>query len=308
MSFEVTFSNVLLTLLYIIPGFIACKVKKASADHLSTLSTILVYICSPCMIISSFMSLEFSTENLINMGLFFVIVLVLQILFMMIPFFLFRKKYEDSKYRILTIGSVFGNVGFFGLPIIKALMPNNPEVTCYSSIYVIAMNILLFTVGVYCLTKNKKYISVKSAILNPSMIGFIIAFPLFIFGAKSWMPELLSGGISLLGTMTTPLCMLILGIRLGTVSIKKLFSRPMVYIICLCKLILFPLFCYSAVIFLPLPESFKLSVLILSGVPCASVILGMAEIHHSETELSANCVLVSTLLCLFTIPLLTLLS
>lgn len=60
--------------------------------------------------------------------------------------------------------------------------------------------------------------------------------------------------------------------------------------------------------FLPLPEPFKISMLVLSGVPCASVIMGLAEIHHSETELAANCVLLSTLLCLFTIPLLTLIA
>ena len=306
MGFNITFSNILLTLLYMVPGFAFCKAKKVSAEHLPTLSTILLYICAPCMIVSSFMSLEYSTENLINMGLFFVIVLMLQVIFMLIPFFLFRKKYEDSKYRILTIASVLGNVGFFGFPIIKALMPDNPEVMCYSSIYVVAMNLLVFTMGEFCLTNDKKFISLKSAVLNPSTLAFFVALPMFIFGAKSHMPALLTDAVSLLGTMTTPICMLILGIRLGTVSLKKLFSRPMVYIICLCKLIIFPLFCYGAVCFLPFPESLKLSLLILSGVPCASVILGMAEIHHSETELSANCVLLSTLLSLFTIPLLTL--
>ena len=31
----------------------------------------------------------------------------------------------------------------------------------------------------------------------------------------------------------------------------------------------------------------------------------MAEIHNRETELSANCVMLSTLLCLLTIPLVT---
>lgn len=306
MEFEITFSNVLLTLLYIVPGYIVCKMKKASADHLSTLSAILVYVCAPCMIVSSFMSLDFSVAGLIDMGIFFVVVLVLQVMFMLALFLIFRRKYDDSKYRILTIGSVLGNVGFFGLPIVKALLPGNPEVMCYSSIYVVAMNTLVFTVGVFCLTNDKKYISLKSAIFTPSSLGFAVGLPLFILGAKSHMPDLLTNGISLLGAMSTPVCMFILGIRLATVSLKKLFSRPMVYLICALKLIVFPLFCYSMVQSLPVGESFKLSVLVLGGAPCAAIILGMAEIHHSETELSANCVLVSTLLCIISIPLLTL--
>ena len=63
----------------------------------------------------------------------------------------------------------------------------------------------------------------------------------------------------------------------------------------------------TCVYFLPLPFSFKASLLVLSSTPCASIILNMAEIHHSETELSANCDLVSTLMCFMTIPVLTLL-
>ncbi len=92
MGFEVTFSNVLLTLLYIIPGYIVAKMGKASADHLSTVSVILVYICSPCMIMSSFLSLEYSAERLIDMGLFFVLTFILQCAFMLILYCIFRKK------------------------------------------------------------------------------------------------------------------------------------------------------------------------------------------------------------------------
>lgn len=307
MEFKIAFSNVLLTLLYILPGFLLCKFKKVSAEHLSSMSAVLVYVCAPCLIVNSFLQLDFTPLGFGYMALFFVVTFVLQALFMLATFLIFRKKYEDSKYRILTIGAVLGNVGFFGLPIVKALLPDNPEVMCYSAVYVVSMNILVFTVGVFCLTKDKKFISVKSALLNPSTISLIIALPLYFFGVKRFLPDVLLSGVSLLSGITTPLCMIILGIRLATVSFKKLFTRPIIYAVCACKLIIFPLFCYLAVYFIPLQESFKASILILSAVPCAAVILSMAEIHQSETELAANCVLLSTLLCFITIPLLVLL-
>ncbi len=307
MSFSITFTNVLITLLYILPGFLLCKAKKDTADHLSSMSAILIYICAPCMIVSAFLGLEFSTDKLLDMGLFFLITLVLQALFMGLLFFLLHKKYDDSRYRIVTIGSVLGNVGFFGLPLIKALLPENPEVLCYSSIYVISMNLLVFTMGVYCLTKNTKYLSLKSALCNPSTFALAISLPLYIFGAGKFLPQPLLKGLDLLGSMTTPLCMVILGIRLASVSFQKLFSRPFVYLACLGKLVIFPLFCYGLVCLLPVAQTLKVSVFILSSVPCASIILNMAEMHHSETELSANCVLLSTLLCIVTIPLLMLL-
>lgn len=307
MSFQIAFSNVLLTLLYIVPGFIICKMKKAVAEHLSTMSAVLVYVCSPCMIVNSFLQLQFSWTGFGKMALFFGVTLLLQVAFMLILYCIFRKRYADSKYRILTIGAVLGNVGFFGLPVVKAILPDFPEVMCYSSVYVLSMNMLVFTMGVFCLTNDKKYISVKSAILNPATFSILVALPLYFFGVKQYLPELLTGGIALLGNMTTPLCMIILGIRLATVSLKKLFTRPVIYLVCALKLIIFPLFCFCSIYFIPLDFAFKASILILSSVPCASIILNLAEMHRSETELAANCVLLTTLLCFLTIPLLVLL-
>jgi predicted permease len=250
--------------------------------------------------------MDFNLVDLKNMGLFFVVTFVLQVAFMAILFAIFHKKYGESKYRILTIGSVMGNVGFFGLPVIKAMLPDNPEVACYSAVYVVSMNILVFTIGVFCLTGDKKFMSVKSALLNPSTLSFVVAIPLYIFGVGKYLPAILSNAIQLLGNMTTPMCMFILGIRLATVPFKKLFTRPFMYIICACKLLVFPLFCYAAVYFIPFEYSFKASILILSAAPCASVILNLAEMHHAEEEMAANCVLVSTLFCFMTIPLLAL--
>ena len=306
MSFDIALSNVIVTLLYIIPGFIICKMKRAAADHLSTLSGVLVYICGPSMMMSSFMALDFSWGDFGNMGLFFVATFCLQAAFMGLLFLIFRRKFDDAQYRILTIGSVLGNVGFFGLPIVKALVPGHPEVMCYSAIYIISMNILVFTVGVFCLTKKKEYMTIGKAIFNPSMFGFAVGMALYLMRAGTFMPTLVVNSLGLLGNMTTPLCMIILGIRLATVPFVKLFTRPVIYLICLGKLLLYPLFCLAVISLFPVPESFRAGIVILSATPCASVIFNLAEMHRSETELSANCVLLSTLLCFITIPLMTL--
>ena len=306
MEFEVAFSNVLLTLMYIIPGYLVCRAKRATADHLPTLSAILIYVCTPCMLISSLTSLTFSMEGLCNLGLFFLVSLLLQVAFMLILYGIFRRRMGENRYRILTVASVMGNVGFFGLPLVKALLPNNPEVMTYAAAHIVSMNVLLFTVGVFCLTGQKKYMSLRAAILNPTVISFFIGLPLYLFGVGEHLPAVVKNGMGLLGNMTTPLCMLILGIRLATIPWRRLFSRPFVYGILGTKLILYPLFAIGIVSLLPVPYSFKASILILSATPCASVIQSLAEMYRSETELSANCVMLSTLLCFLTLPVMAL--
>ena len=305
--FEIALKNVLLTLLYVVPGVLLCKSKKGNADHLPTLSAVLIYILSPCLPVSAFLDLDFSWPAFGNLCLFILITFVLQSLFMAGLYALFRRRFADARYRILNIGAALGNVGFFGLPIIRALLPDHPEVAGYAAAYIVSMNILVFTMGIFCLTQKKEYMSLKSAIVNPTMLGFFVALPLYFTGGRNYLPPMLVDAVHLMGKMTTPMCMFILGMRLATVPFRKLFTQPFLYGICLCKLVLFPLFCYACVCLLPLPFPFRASILILSAAPGASIILNLAEMHRSETKLSANFILLSTLLCFLTIPVLALL-
>lgn len=304
-SFQIAFVNVLITIFYFIPGFVIRKMNRASEQHLPTLSAVLVYIGGPFLIISSFLSMDADASTTWNMIAFFFFTLVAQALFMLLLFLIFRRRAGDARFRVMTIGSVVGNVGFFGIPILRALFPDHPELACYSTMFTTSMNVLIFTVGVFCLTGDKRYMSIKSAICNPTMFGLAIAFPLYLFGFREVCPTALSNAIATVGSMTAPLCMFILGIRLASAPLKRIFSNPYVYFTAALKLLIFPLFCYALVYFLPLPEVFKAAVVILSGMPCAAVLQSLAEMHKSETEMPANCVMVSTLCCFLTIPLLT---
>ena len=305
MEFTVTLYNVLIMFFYMIPAYILIKVGKAEPAHAKTVSAILLYISFPCMVFNSFQSLKFGWDNLGNVFLFFLVTLILIILDIAICFLILRKKYDQPKYRMLSIASAFGNVGFLGTPLISGLYPQSAIVVCYSSIYTASMTIMGFTIGVYALTANKEFMSLYSALYNQGTIA--IAFAVIIYLTEWLFPKILGDAVSLLAKMSTPLCMHILGMRLATVNLLDLFKRPFVYVTCFIKLFVFPLVAYLIVYFIPFfDEEFKSSIFILSGTPCAAVILSLAELHSTEQELSANVVLVSTIVCVITLPILTL--
>ncbi len=306
--FTIAFSNVLITLLYILPGFICRKAGIAKSEHLPTLSAILMYVCSPCMIVNSFFDIERSGAEIGRVMLFFLVALAIQAVLTFVLYFIFKAKFDDVKYRMLTVSFGLGNAGFFGIPIIKAILPDYPIVASFACVYIVGMNMLTFTIGAYCLTGDRRRMTLKKAFLNPSFVGLVVALLLYALNAKAIMPQMLLDAINLLNRITTPLCMIILGIRLASVSFKKLFTRAYVYIICACKLLVFPFACLGLIYFLPFDPVFKAAIFILGGTPCASVMLNLAEMYEGERELAANCVLLSTLLCIFTIPIIATVS
>jgi Predicted permeases len=282
--------------------------KKVKPEHLSSVSVILLYICGYALYVNALYGLEPSPKLFRKMGLFLLFALAGETaLMLLIRLFLGREKRKLFSLRMLSIASVMGNVGFFGMPVVLALFPDAPEAAVYSTMFNAALNILAWTVGVFTLTGEKRHISFRAALINPSILAVFTGILLCLLNAREWFPGILRTGLSTLGAMSTPLCMIILGIRLATMDLRRLFTTPLVWCIAAGKLLVFPLFCYLLALPFPLDPVFRGSFLILAGTPCASILLNLAEIHRNGRELAANCALLTTLLSIVTIPLLSLL-
>lgn len=300
----ILFSTVAMMLVYMMLGFILRKSGKTKVAHAKSFSGLLIYVLGPAMIINSFLKLEYTNDNLIKIGQYFAVTLFIQIIFFIILYVFLNKKYADSKYRIMTVGSVLGNVGYLGMPVIQSIFPEYPIVSCYSSINVISMNLIVFTMGVFMITGDKKYISVKSAVINPTTLSLLVAFPIFIL--KISFGQYIESAVDLLAKMVTPMCMIILGMRLSEANLKNIFTRLFVYETCFLKLIVFPVFAMFIVKWIPfLDNTFKTTVIVLAMAPAGAIIESLAELHECEQEFAANVVLLTTLLSVITIPLMT---
>lgn len=302
--FALIFSTVAIMLLYMMLGLLLCKTNKAVVSHAKSFSGLLIYILGPAMIINSFLNLEYTSENIISIGKYFIVSLLLQVVFFGILYIILSKRFDDPKYRIMSVGAVLGNVGFIGMPLIASVIPGEPIVLCYSSINVMSMNLIVFTIGVFMITNDKKYMSIRNAIMNPTTIAIIISLPLFIL--KVQFPDVIRGSIELLAKMVTPMCMLILGMRLSEARIKDIFTRPFVYATCMLKLVVFPLVAFLFVKWLPFVDNnLKITVIVLAMTPAGVIIESLAELHECKQELAANVVLLTTILSVVTIPLMT---
>lgn len=306
MIFLIVLQSVLTMLVYMAGGWALVKTGKAETSHAKSLSGALVYLFNPGMILNAFLSVERTGENIRLGGSFFLISLLLQIVFIAAMALVLRKRRGDARIRVLLAGSFAGNVGFFGLPLITAVFPETPMVAVYSMMFVMSMNLLLFTLGVFLITQDAKYMSLKSALINPTSIPIAIALVLYFSGVQ--LPEFCMNIFSLLGRMTAPICMIVLGMRLASMSLREIFAQRFAYLLCLLKLIVFPLFLYNCVSWMPwFDTAFKASFLILGSAPCASLLLSLAELHECEQELCADAVLMTVLLTVVTMPVMSLL-
>ena len=291
-------------LCYAIPGFIFVKTKAIKPESIGAFARVLLFVCQPALFLYSFNAATYSPAFFAQMGIFFGLCMGMQILVMVGLMLILKRRFDDVRNRICTIASALANVGFFGVPLLEAILPGHPEAVVFSTVFSVSLNLLSWTLAVGIISWDRKKMSIRNMIVNPTTVSLLVALPLFFTSTK--LPTVIAPIIELLARMTTPMCMLILGMRLATVTPKELFCNPRIYLSTAIKNVVYPLLSFLIIYFVPLPTYVKITFFVLGCCPSASMVLNMAELVKEGQTHAACSVLISTLSCIFTVPLLAL--
>lgn len=292
-------------LIYAVPGFVLIKAKLVKENNISAFARLLMFVASPCLVFNSITRNDFSTKLVTQLLIALIFITIMLLLGLLVFFLVFKKKSDDVKYRIYNLATTFANCAFMGVPVLEALFPDYPQAIAFSAMFSLAMNILGWSVGSYIISKDKKYMSVKKILLNPATIALVLAIPFFVFNIE--LPYVVGDVVLLLAKMTTPLCMLIMGMRLACVPFKDVFLRPSQYVIIAIKQLAFPLVVFLLLLPLPLEAGMKASIYIMMSCPVASVVLNFSEMIGQGQKHAASLVLLGTSLSIITIPVMSLL-
>jgi len=306
MNFEITGLNALMLVVLCLPGFFLTKANVLKEEHIKGFAVFLLYVCSPALSIYSFQQAECNMEILINIGILLLVTTFMQVLIMGIGFLINIKTYKiDGASRVATVAAAFGNVGFFGVPILQALLPDHPEAMVYSAVMSVMMNLIGWTLGMFMMSGDRKHVSVKNFLINPTTLCLLIALPLFFTNTS--FPKPVMNFVEFFSKMSTPTAMTVLGMRLAFVKFRDLMDYRQVVAIFL-KLIALPLITFGIMYALPVDETLKISTYILSCMPPAAITLNFAELSNTSPKTAANIVVVGSLLVAITLPVLLLIA
>ena len=301
MSFTVTLTTVLIMMVYSVPGYLLVKLGKIPKSAISSFATFLVYVCTPMQILYAIQQADCSPYILRYFLITFAVAFGTMGLMLGLMYLILRKRQDRVPYRICVLASALGNVGFIGLPLLQALMPEYPQMQAFSSMFFLSLNIYMWSVGSCIATRDRRYIRPSKILLNPAVIA--VALGLVLLFCRVRLSGQVGGMVELLGRMSTPMCMVILGMRLATIPIKSMFTSRLAYLASALKLIAFPLLVLGICSLLPVEQDFIRGVFILSCVPSGNLVLSFAEMLGEGQEDAANMVLLSTILSMVTIPL-----
>ena len=302
---------------FAVPGFIIKKTNLVKADSLYSISNILLCFAQPMLIIQAFAvdPIAPSGETLLN----FLWVFLFSVAAIFLTFFaaklcfLFMKGDEQRQKRdILVFIGTFSNCAFVGIPFVEMFTGGDSEAMMYVTVFTVAFNLLLWTLGAYLITQDKKQISVKKAILNPCTIASLVGFLLFLvpqinifnMDAVKELQQIVTYG----GGMTAPLSMMVVGVRIAELSPKQLFCDKSIYLSAFVRLILSAALTYLLILPFKLTGVFAdtpyvlLAPVIAMAMPPAASVVAFAEKLDGDRVFSAAAFSTGTILSIITLP------
>ncbi len=277
-------------------GYALFKCGKISLEGSKALGNILIYLALPAVIINGF-CVERTGERALGMLWSAGAAAALLLLSIFISRLFFRRD------PIAAFAGAFSNPGFFGIPLIVASV--GQEAVFFVACFVAFLNIGQWTYGVSVLTGQplRQGLQPKKLIKAPFIIAILIGLLLFLTQIK--LPAVISGCLSSVAALNTPLAMFTVGIYLAQTDIPGMLKRRSVYMIALVRLLVIP--AVSLLLLSLLPQSLhdmKLVLLLAIACPVGSNVAVYAQLHGKDYPYAVETVIISTLFSIVSIPLL----
>lgn len=305
-AFLTMLSSVALFVALALPGYIFVKFKFLKPEQSSVLSTLLTYLGLPFLILTSTLDIEINAEFAKNA----LLCCLLSLLVIFAVFFLSKPLMagltDKNKRGMERFCITFANNGFLGIPLARAVFGEGLALT-----YLIVINILdsvaRYTAGVYLISGDKRMISPKKVLVSPALIAFVLGIVLNLTNACAFVPQIRSYSESL-SNMVTPVCMTILGMKLGGVKLLELFKSTRMYYVAALKLIAVPiaatLVFWGASLLFHMGTEPVFAALIAFGTPTAALSSAFADQFGGDMEGAVTNTLGTTILCVVTLPML----
>ncbi len=289
--------QVLMLFVMILVGFVAGKTNIISQEKSKGLTDLVLYIATPAAILQSFISEEKTPEKNLNLFFVFLAALLIHLITILITKLLIKNK-DERKRKTLRFSVIFSNCGYMSFPLQKAILGDIG--VFYGAMFVAVFNIVLWTYGALLASGDKKNISFKRILLNPTIISVCVSVILYALEIR--LPAFLSGAVTGLGNLNTPLPMIIIGYNLSTFSLIKLFTDKDVYLPSIMRLLIIPLVSICIMKLIGISGIPFIACTVAASAPSAAVSAMFATKYGLDASLASKIVSLTTVFSILTMP------
>ena len=285
----------------VIVGYIATRIGVWKVEMNRNMSVFVLNVTCPMLIIGSVMGegLQFSYQEIWQL----IVVSLINYAVLIIGAFVIAKAWRvrPDRQGLQKFMVTFGNVTFIGFPACAAIFGD--RAVFYASVLDIPFNLLIFTVGLSFVTEQPiRAIFRPRVLFSPCVVASIIAVALALLKADT--PPIIGKFFHLVGDMTIPCALLLIGATLATIPVRDMVGNKFVYAIATLKLLIMPMAVWGVFQLFTFDPFVTNVAVVLTGMPVAANGIMFCLKYGKDEHLMTQAIFLTTLLSLFTLPLL----
>lgn len=283
-------------------GFTLVKLKILKSSDSRILSLISTYVLIPSVVLKAF-QIENSADNIQDMAVLLFAAIMIHAVYIIMTVLL-RKPMKLSGGEQASL--IYTNCGNLITPIVSGIF--GEELLFCPSVFATLQILIIWTHG-YALMSNGKMRSLRKIFTNFNIIIVFIAFALFLLHIQ--IPSIVMTALDGLGSMLGPVGMLIIGMLIADVNLKSALSNLRTLALSALRLLVYPLvivllFKITGIVNLASRPEVLIISLLAAAAPSAMAIINMAQLNNLDTQSLVSVNVVTTLLCILSMPLMVL--
>jgi len=213
---------------------------------------------------------------------------------------IFHKREEKIQFLNLI---AFQNSGYLPLVLAATLLPEEQAkvMFIYLFLFLLGFNLLVWSLGVYSLTKHTARRFELGAFFSPPVIAALGGLFCVSLGIDKFIPTILSKPLLVLGDCTLPLAILVVGGNLAELSLRSIQVKAITAVILL-KLILMPALGLIFILKFRLFGLLGLLIIMQLAMPPATSLSVIMRHYRKEDLLIGEGIFWAHLASIFTLP------
>lgn len=301
-------------------GAFLYKLGWVSDPVMGFISRFVVKFSVPCMMVWNLTNM-FTHEELVGMLPMIPLPLVMLLLLYVLSWgFAIICKVSQSRRGTFTLMAVVSNTLFIGFPV--SLLVYGDACVPAVTVSFLASTIVCWTIGISGLSHDARILSstgqgrsvvrysavqrLKNVVTTPPLVALVVGM---VLAALDWrLPTPLNSALSYVGSMTTPLSMLYIGMFLATIPLKEMIPSKDSWAVYFCRFLLSPFLMF---LFILIGRRLGIAVDKLSsdvlvvqmGMPVMAQAVILATDLGGDSKFAARTTATSNVLFLLTFPL-----
>ena len=287
----------------VIVGFVAGKLGYLGGDFDRQLSRLVINITCPALILSSAMTGQLSDRRYILplLAISVITYVVLTAVAFLLPRYLTRQQQDEG---VVGFALMFGNVGFMGYPVVASIFGH--EAVFYAAVLNVVNTFAVFTIGTVLVTGSSEVEGSrfqKKVLYSTPMLAAYLTMAIVALEIDN-IPAFVSQPLTMLGNITVPAALLIIGSSMSQLSLRTMLGNRTVYLTTLFRLVLLPVAVYYLTSLLGFSDFVVNINTLVIAMPVATYGTILCLKYGRDTTVITEVTFITTLLSMLTIPLL----